>query len=368
MKAASRLLLQWIFWGIACAKKRTTVKLVILAGEANVEGYASLKHLTSIVTGNETGVSPDQYQHLWHPRNNSWKTQWSVNIAYDHEKSEGFRFGPLDMSWGHDKKHFGPEVQIGYTLSKFFPNVCILKAGWKSRSLYRDFLSPGGATARHVAPGYQWFRLRTSMDRTMKELQRVYGRSVNIEILGMIWWHGYTDMWAKPHADLYAQNLKHFVQDIRKWLRRPLLPVTLAAIGGTPHARTPLEDEIFQAQQNVTQQLQLINLVDTLPYAQVSPFDTNVRYFGRADTMVAISTSLAQGILGINDFDSKSQKYETEEIAHASSGTMQVLLGVFLFSVAIIAIRSGRERGYDGRRRTSRRRSSSIPIREIALT
>ena len=52
-----------------------------------------------------------------------------------------------------------------------------------------------------------------------------------LEMAGFVWFQGFNDMFSTYANDEYASNLKHLINDLRKDLKSPKLPVVVAAIG-----------------------------------------------------------------------------------------------------------------------------------------
>ena len=51
-----------------------------------------------------------------------------------------------------------------------------------------------------------------------------------LELAGVCWFQGFNDQWGDAPGE-YASNMKHFIKDVRKDLKAPKLPFTIAAIG-----------------------------------------------------------------------------------------------------------------------------------------
>ena len=172
----------------AVQAKHPAVKLFILAGEANVEGYASVGHLRQLVTAVSTDPnSPAPYQHLWNATTKEWVVRDDVFVSYDRHRSDEWMHGPLTVaSFGGEVDTFGPELQLGHFLGDIYEEpVVIVKAGWKGRSLAKDFASP---SSNHT--GFQWYRMMTSIHRTANSLHEILGPEYKYsrpEIMGFVW-------------------------------------------------------------------------------------------------------------------------------------------------------------------------------------
>jgi Carbohydrate esterase, sialic acid-specific acetylesterase len=307
---------------IVLAKRRNhpVVRIFILAGEANVAGYASTAHLHQLVTGtgdanNGRDVAQKEkhdlpYQHLWNATNSSWIVRNDVFVAYDHVRSQELLHGPLSAGgqFGAKPNTFGPELQMGHVLGNVYDEpVVIIKAGWEDRSLCKDFASPSISDNN---PGFQWFRMLNNIHKVGNSLHEVVEDSgykySQIKLGGIVWWHGYTDFKTNRMREEYGKNLVKFIKDIRKELKQPNLPVIVGELGGKGSRTKDMKELEFRQMQEQTIKENFpdgtVAFVQTAIHVRTSPIIQNyTHYFGNAPTMIDISQAFAAQLISMNE-------------------------------------------------------------------
>lgn len=291
-------------------KKRKNVKIVIIAGEGNVEGYASITHLLDLIQKENNakhaaevlGLPPimqheqksttsttTSYSSLYESSVNTtsssgirWTVRDDVFVTYEHyrnslpaaetgnnhyanEKSSNtssndpiidgvLLHAPLtmntSMAYIAGTKHtFGPEIQIGHVLGNTYDHpIIIVKAGWHDRSLAKDWSN-----------GYQWYNFLNTLEKTIQNLHIIlndtsykHHNNINIEYLGFIWWQGYSDCINGMYRNQYQDNLVSFFNQIRTKIRQPQLPIIVVELGYSGATKaTKMEYEFRTMQQNV---------------------------------------------------------------------------------------------------------------------
>jgi alpha-galactosidase len=267
-----------------------------LAGDDNVEGFASLDHLHQLAFSENNGGAP-QYQHL--VNGTAWKVRDDVTVIYDQHVDQEFVYGPLsaDGGFGGDETSFGPELQIGEFLGNLYSeHVVILKVGWKTRS-FKEFRSPSSGKT-----GFQWNRMIADIHKVVDNLEKYLGKDFRHTerpiLAGLVWWHGYNDVYDAQKAAAYPDLLEKFIRDIRQELRHPELPIAIAELGGKGSHPDEAEREFRDMQKNVVEQrfyAYNTKFVPTSPYIRSdppTPKDYEL-YNGRADVMLEISQALA---------------------------------------------------------------------------
>ena len=345
-----------LLWALArqrtvAARKHPKVKMFILAGEGNIEGFASLGHLHQLAFPQDgTTEAVPRYQHLINNATGQWRVRDDVYITYDHNRNEEWLHGPLTVPrFGGQINSFGPELQMGHVLGDLYEEpVVIVKAGWRGRSLARDFASP---STGHT--GFQWYRLLTSIHNTANQLHVVLGpeyRYSKPEIGGLVWWQGYKDMADPEMAKEYGTNLELFLRDIRTELKQPYMPIVVAELGGQGSETQDQQELLFrQTQEQVVNETFAhwwTKFVATAPYVKT---DLEIKdytlYYGRADTMIEISQAFAVALANMdpekmgfmsNDWffqeaDVSTQRYKTWQAFH-------FMKNIFLFGVGVFVI------------------------------
>jgi Carbohydrate esterase, sialic acid-specific acetylesterase len=339
--------------------RRPVVKIFIVAGDDNVEGFASLAHLQQLHR-----ERPSEYEHLFDasaPSSSSsssqqlpakLKVRGDVLVSYEHYRKDAanayansaalLRDHLGAANFAGDAASFGPELQLGHVLGDAYSEpVVLVKAGWKGRTLKKDFVPPpstlsDGSGNRNAAAGYQWLRMMASVHKTANELGSVLGpayRHCAPQVAGLIWWHGYSDVLAMagpngnsnnggadPAAMLaeYEADLVAFINEVRRQLKSPGLPVVIAELGGLGPNTTDATELAFRAlQRRVANETALdgagdglwnVRYVETARHVKSAPaIKDYTLYGGNAATMIEIGNALAAAVLDLDPY--KVQHY-----------------------------------------------------------
>jgi alpha-galactosidase len=294
-------LLVYILNTIHCQaiRHKKPARLYILAGDDNVEGFASLDHLHQLAFQDDNNGAP-QYQHL--VNGTAWKVRDDVTVIYDQHLDQEFIYGPLSADGGFagDKSSFGPELQIGEFLGNLYSeHIILLKVWWKTRSL-KEFRSPSSGKI-----GFQWDRMISDIHKVMSKPEKYIGkdfRNTRPVLAGFVWWHGYNDVYDAQKASAYPDLLEKFIRDVRLELRHPELPIVVAELGGKGSHPDKQEKEFREMQKQVVEQRFYpynTKFVPTSPYIRSdppTPKDYEL-YYGRADVMLEISQALAVALI-----------------------------------------------------------------------
>lgn len=232
-------------WGVsvACAADAPKVKVVILAGQSNMEGKAKL----SLV---EYQVAQPATSKLFEPwrKDHAWIERDDVRIKFLD------RQGKLTIGYG-SPQCIGPELETGRILGDHYSEpVLLIKTAWGGRSLYRDFRSPSaGLPADEVLAkmlaeqqkrnphatlddvkkpfGASYQAMLTEVRDTLKNLSAQVPDAKEYEIVGLVWFQGWNDMINSEYTAEYTSNMKHFIRDVRKDLNEPKLPIVIGQMG-----------------------------------------------------------------------------------------------------------------------------------------
>jgi alpha-galactosidase len=222
------------------------IRVFILAGQSNTEGKAKLSLLEHQIRAPET---KDLFNHLH--RDGQWIEREDVWIKFLDRK------GKLTVGFG-SPGCIGPELQFGHAAGDHYgEQVLLIKTAWGGRSLYKDFRPPsaGLPPADHLGSELEQAR-KDDPGITLPNIQDRYGASYRAmleevsntldqlpllfpdydsrqgcRIAGFIWFQGWNDMIDDQYTAAYAENLAHFIRDIRKDLHVPDLPVVVAQMG-----------------------------------------------------------------------------------------------------------------------------------------
>ncbi len=279
---------------------RPLVHVFILAGDDNVEGYASLPHLHELATQPAT---QDRYQHWLEEDGVTWKTRNDVFVYYDHERGKPFQHGNLTVKgFGAHANLFGPEVEFGHVLGEFLDEpVLLIKSAWNGRTLQKDFRPPLGKEPG----GFQWFRLLSNIKDAVKHLDTIIGpeyKHARYDIKGLVWWHGYSDLEDVIANRNYQDNLTILLTFMRTKIKSGL-PILVGELGGQGTVNAMKKELDFREMQksvvNLARMRRTTVYVPTARYVvqetdpEATERDTYQHYSGRADTMMAIGQAMA---------------------------------------------------------------------------
>jgi hypothetical protein len=176
------------------------------------------------------------------------------------------RHGGLTIGYGSPGRT-GVELEFGHAMGDHFDEpVILIKAAWGGHSLFKLFRSPSAGlptdaklkaeldSAQKRVKSNNEKRKRNDPLPTMDDIKKPYGSSYRsmmaevkdvfdnyetlfpalkgkkLELAGFCWFQGFNDQWGDAPGE-YASNMKHFIKDVRKDLKAPKLPFTIAAIG-----------------------------------------------------------------------------------------------------------------------------------------
>jgi hypothetical protein len=222
------------------------VKVFILAGQSNMEGQAVVD-LSGKDYNNGKGTlaslfeDPAKEPLVRHLKNKKgeWAVRDDVWIRYQREK-QPLLAGPLSIGFSvyGDKHHFGPELQFGHILGDLYDNqVLLIKTAWGGKSLYKDFRPPssGGAVGLYYTKMLEEVRL--ALANLKKDFPDYEGQGY--ELAGFVWYQGWNDgVDPKNAVPEYERNLVHLIEDVRKDLKAPQLPVVIGELTG-PWVQAP---------------------------------------------------------------------------------------------------------------------------------
>ncbi|MBN1422885.1 MAG: sialate O-acetylesterase [Planctomycetes bacterium] len=234
--------------------KEGPVKVFVLAGQSNMQGHASLRTLEYLIYNEETAADYQQ----WKDRDGRWTERRDVWIW----TTDGERYGNLKPGFGVNDIKLGPELDFGWVIGERLPEqVLLIKTCWGGRSVRRDFLPPSAKLPpEEILRKELENAKKRSPQATMEEITDRYGKAYrdmiahvravlgNIkkyfpqydekrghEIAGFVWFQGWNDMVdgeqrAEKYA-LYTDRLATLIEDVRKDLEVPNLPVIIGELG-----------------------------------------------------------------------------------------------------------------------------------------
>ncbi|MDH3584010.1 MAG: sialate O-acetylesterase [Phycisphaerae bacterium] len=233
-----------------------TVKVFVLAGQSNMEGKAKNTLLDHQATDGKTKAL---FKHLY--KDGKWVVRDDVFIKFLQ------RSGPLTIGYGSPGRT-GVELEFGTVMGDHFDEpVILIKAAWGGHSLYKLFRPPsaGMPSDEHLKKELEGAQKRVKQQNekrkqnnplpTMDDIKEPYGRSYRnmmaevkqvlshyetmfpdlkgkkLQVAGFVWFQGWNDMYGDLGPGEYEANMKRLIQDVRKDLGVPKLPVVIGAMG-----------------------------------------------------------------------------------------------------------------------------------------
>ncbi len=294
-----------------CPLRAQPVKVFILAGQSNMEGQAVVD-LTGKDYNDGKGTlvqlmadpaNSAKFAHLV-TANGKGRPRDGVFVRYQRE-NRPLLAGPLDFGFSvyGDAHHFGPELQFGHVVGDHCEEpVLLIKTAWGGKSLYRDFRPPssGGETGKYYTLMIK--QVREALTKLQTEFPEMKGRGH--ELAGFIWYHGWNDgVNPKTAVPEYEQNLVNLIQDVRRDLNAPKLPVVIGEITG-PWVNAPPEwEQLRAAQAAAARRLENAVFVSTRDFVRKPEDSPNTGHghheFGNAETYFLVGDALGKGMLSL---------------------------------------------------------------------
>lgn len=288
------------------------VKVFILAGQSNMEGQAVVdlkgkdyndgKGTLSFLM--KDPVKAAQFKHL-RAADGKWTVREDVWCRYQRERGP-LLAGSLTMGFSvyGGTHHFGPELQFGHIVGDHLANpVLLVKTAWGGKSLYEDFRPPssGGKT------GLYYTKMLAQINEALSNLKKDFPAydGTGYELAGFVWYHGWNDgVDPKRAIPEYEQNLVNLINDIRKDLKAPNLPVVVGELTG-PWVEAPPEwTKLRMAQAAAAERPQFrgnVLFVETRDFVR-SPQDSpnpghGHHEFGNAETYFLVGDALGKAMI-----------------------------------------------------------------------
>ncbi len=288
------------------------VKVFILAGQSNMEGQAvvALKGKDyndgkgTLAAMLADPAKATAIQHLM-TADGLGKPRSDVYVRYQRE-DRPLLAGPLDFGFSvyGDQHHFGPELQFGHVVGDHFDNAILLvKTAWGGKSLFVDFRPPssGGQTGKYYQLMIQ--QVKESVQSMGEQFPQLKGHG--IQLAGFVWYHGWNDgVNPKTAIPEYEQNLVNLINDLRRDLNAPQLPVVVGELTGAWRDAPPEWEKLRAAQAAATQRpefegnVAFVKTRDFVRKAEDSPNPTHGHHeFGNAETYFLVGDALGKAML-----------------------------------------------------------------------
>lgn len=229
---------------IAPAPAADPIPVYVLAGQSNMEGKARVEVMERQLLEEATAA---RYAHL--RDGDEWLVRDDVVIDFLDRR------GPLTVGYGSPER-IGPELGFGQVVGDHHDEpVLIIKTAWGGRSLWRDFRSPGaGLPADEVIDELLERQRKRRPETTREEVAASFGATYRsmleeiratlddskalfpggrrkLELRGFVWFQGWNDMIDARATAEYAENMAHFIRDVREDLEAPELPFVIGQFG-----------------------------------------------------------------------------------------------------------------------------------------
>jgi hypothetical protein len=286
------------------------IKVFVLAGQSNMEGQAVVD-----LDGPHYNGGRGTYRSLltgppyfgpysnWSDGKGGWRTRDDVRVWYRPEGGP-VKSGPLGVGFTpyEGKHHFGPELEIGRVLGDAFAEpVLLVKTAWGGKSLRVDFRPPSAGGT--VGPYY--LKMLEDVRAATADLAALFpGRqSLDFELAGFVWFHGWNDMCDPEAVPEYEANLAHLIADVRRDWKSPNLPVVIGELGNGGADASPEMRAIRAAQRAVAARKELrdtVRFVGTQSFQRKPEDSPNPGHghheYGNAETYLLTGVALGEGM------------------------------------------------------------------------
>lgn len=257
---------------------QTPVKVFILAGQSNMEGYGGIQ------TIDELGDHPTLGGLLRKIKKDDGSFVERDDVFIFYQRGDETIKAPLTVGQGAGPDRIGPELIFGIDLGDHFEEpVLLIKTAWGGKDLYCDFRPPSAGKPAYEISGHQGelgasYRkmvkeVHQCLDHLDSEFPQLKGRPY--ELCGFVWFQGWNDFCVDSKIreqvyEEYARNFAYLVQDLRTEFGVPKLPVVVGELGVDGDQHVNSEMAAFRAAQaKIASQAEL---KDTLGYVRTAPY------------------------------------------------------------------------------------------------
>lgn len=218
---------------------------------------------------------------------------------------------PLIPTW--NGKTFGPEIGFGHVLGTFHEEpVLLIKTAMGNRSLAFDFRPPssGVIDPKNEFESAEYKLTIQGVRDTLAKIDKIVPgyKGQGYELAGFAWWQGHKDSFAENDIAQYEKNLVNLINDLRKDLNAPKMPVVIAGVGFGGHNMQEKFRGIMNAQMAVGDPAKHpefagnVASVDTRDYwreVDESPKSEDYHYNRNAETYLRAGDSLGRAMVGL---------------------------------------------------------------------
>ena len=240
----------------------------------------------------------------------NWTARQDV-LLQEARLTPGGTVSQLIPTW--NGKTFGPEIGFGHVLGTFHDEtVLLIKTAMGNRSLAFDFRPPssGAIDPKNEFESAEYKLTIQGVRETLAKIdQLVPGyKGQGYEIAGFAWWQGHKDSFSEKDIAEYEKNLVNLINDLRKDLNAPKMPVVIAGVGFGGYNMAEKFRGIMAAQLAVGDPAKHpefagnVASVDTRDYwreVDESPKGEDYHYNRNAETYLRVGDALGRAMVGL---------------------------------------------------------------------
>lgn len=223
----------------------------------------------------------------------------------------GGKGSPLIPTW--NAKTFGPEIGFGHVLGTFHDEpVLLIKTAQGNRSLAYDFRPPSSGIndPKSEFESAEYKLTIQGVRETLAQIDKLVPgyQGQGYELAGFAWWQGHKDSGAEKDIAEYEKNLVNLINDLRKDLKAPKMPVVIAGVGFGGHGMDEKFRRIMDAQMAVGDPAKHpefagnVASVDTRDFwreIDESPKGEDYHYNRNAETYLRVGDALGRAMVGM---------------------------------------------------------------------
>ena len=290
---------------------KQTLKVFILAGQSNMEGKGTIKHLEQLVAENPKAYGSLKTNGKWTERNDVWIDYLGNN---DRRKK-----GKLTVGYGTPDDRIGPEFGFGNLMGDTFDQpVLIIKYAVGGRAIAMEFRPPGSGPidpetipeklqkeieSGKCNPGDEYRKMMAHIKNVLANIEQSVPNSkdAKIELAGFVWFQGWNDQY-NGFENHYQSNMANIIRDVRKELKAPHLPFVIGGMGQGGD-KPMYKSAIIRKAQKATADMEefknnKVTYVPTAPWWQEGKQgDGAYHYNGNAEIFLHIGQAFAKAIL-----------------------------------------------------------------------
>lgn len=220
----------------------------------------------------------------------------------DH-KNDRVTQGVLSIGYGKHSQASGPEYAFGISYERIVDGpVLLVKCSWGGTSVHGPWRPPSLANAEtpierasrearnktdaerakengskftpkepQTGPGPCWQRAMAHIQKVLADPGKYhpdYDPKAGLELAGLIWFQGWNDL----GNEAYGEQLAHLIQDFRKEVKAPELPVVCGLVGHSTWSSTTFESTVNRGMLYAAKHKDLrgsVDVVNTVKYFPV---------------------------------------------------------------------------------------------------